>query len=779
MPGEKFLPSGVFSLKCSVCGSDNPDNNQFCNSCGKPLVKPQAPMKQVTPASVPATPAPKGSGILPILLLGGALFLVAALAIGFFVILPMFEEGDTQAGEYDSGFADDSDIWEDDEKDSPAGSLVSDAGSAGSGTTGGLTSAPSPGTRSAPGAVVHGTISTGTSETVAQGTLPASGGTIAVSKPGSAIDGLKITAPAMAYPAGQPVTISSAPITGTTFGSNFNPATPLIEISAGSAYAEEPVRVTIPVTIPDDQFAMAFYYDQANQKLEGIPTSAQDASSITIATRHFSNIVVSFIPKNTLDKLDKVDSMFRPGTDDWEFSNAGSDVARGGHCAGQSVTMMWYFTEQRQKTAAPALYTRFDNNGREKTPDFGRDNTLGYRFASVFQKKMKWDEYQTKVAPYLENVTDGTTLREFRYSMLLTGEPQFVYIARNGGAHAMVCYEASGNTLWIADPNYPGKERMISLEGDSFIPYSSGENSQAIQQAGERQYPKIKYIAKTALYSWPDLADGYAKVLDGTIGNGIFTEYKLAVRVLNADGSEKKLILVPDVGRNIKHVPVEVDEKNVRILFGGLGDDASIYLYQDGKRVNNPLTLNEGTNTFAVEVKKINTLPDGNTTEAWLGFDWVDVVYKPASTAAAAPGLYTAREYHVPDAVWGTPDCKFRTYSDEPTCGQDAGIGQNSFAVACGKPLEKCIDYAWKDGIGNVYTYKLTISTGPDGKPVYSRIHDGYHRSYAKGGVLETRILYKEGKTVEVCSHHVDEGRFWCSVDGDPKIYYKAPGEVT
>ena len=49
----------------------------------------------------------------------------------------------------------------------------------------------------------------------------------------SAINGLVFTAPAGAYPAGQQVTISSAPVSAHTFGNNFNPVTPLISISAG------------------------------------------------------------------------------------------------------------------------------------------------------------------------------------------------------------------------------------------------------------------------------------------------------------------------------------------------------------------------------------------------------------------------------------------------------------------------------------------------------------------------------------------------------------------
>ena len=160
------------------------------------------------------------------------------------------------------------------------------------------------------GKPVHGMITSGPQVAAATGSVSANGGTIAVNQPGSAINGLVFTAPAGAYPAGQQVTISSAPVSAHTFGNNFNPATPLISISAGGNYADEPVLVTIPVTIPEDQFAMAFYYDDATKKLEGLPTARQDGKSLTVATRHFSNIVVSFISKGSLDGIATADSGF-------------------------------------------------------------------------------------------------------------------------------------------------------------------------------------------------------------------------------------------------------------------------------------------------------------------------------------------------------------------------------------------------------------------------------------------------------------------------------------
>jgi len=111
-----------------VCGAENPDKNQFCSSCGKPLPKPQ-PLKNAVPAGagqapVPATPKKSGSGL--ILVAGGALFLIVVILVGLFVILPLFEE-ETPSWE-DSGISSSYDLTDPEDSDqtvdSPGSSSV-------------------------------------------------------------------------------------------------------------------------------------------------------------------------------------------------------------------------------------------------------------------------------------------------------------------------------------------------------------------------------------------------------------------------------------------------------------------------------------------------------------------------------------------------------------------------------------------------------------------------------------------------------------------------------
>ncbi|MDO9323497.1 MAG: hypothetical protein Q7T80_00910 [Methanoregula sp.] len=616
----------------------------------------------------------------------------------------------------------------------------------------------------AAGQVVHGTITTGTPVVAAQGSVPASGGTITVAKPGSPIDGLKFVAPAGAYPSGQQVTISSAPVTGNTFGSYFNPATPMIEINAGQAYADEPILVTIPVNIPDDQFAMAFYYDDATKKLEGVPTASQDSKSITIATRHFSNIIISLIEKGTLDGIKEADSGFRPGVDDWEFTNYGSVVAEGGHCAGQTLSMMWYYTEQQQRAGAPHLNALFDNNGRDKTPAFQRDNTAGYRFASMVQENINWTNFDS-MNPVLKNVSDTNTFRLFKYSILLTGSPQQVVIYSNTGGHAIVCYRVKGNTLYIADPNYWGDERTIDLKGATLGPYSSGANANDIAEKGATSYPKIIYFAKSAMIPWPEIEALYKKFEDGTIGDDKFPKYSIIIGTIGNDGKEIYSLWIPG-GKNSMPPPITVNNKSA--TFYTRSDDPIKlnrmvgYLYQDGKELPEyTLNLKEGSNMVAFEVKHKRTLPDGNLTYDWMGFDWLELNYVPATptptTVTTVPPVgqhYTATLYAVTDSSSYDADCGFADKAYEksgtdPYCEKVPSY--SSMAVMCGKPPGKCIDTSWNNGIHGVFTYYTTIGTRADGSTyVTSRLKDGEMYYYAKDGAVVSQITYKDDKQIRI-----------------------------
>lgn len=378
---------------------------------------------------------------------------------------------------------------------------------------------------------VTGTITTGAKVDLITTTISPSGGTITVTMPGDPVDGLKIEVPPGAYTDTRTFKISSAPIQQHTFGPNFNPLTPLMTIDNGGGYASALITMKIPAKIPQGGFAMAFFYDEANKKLEGVPLLDEDSTSITIVTRHFSSLVVSYYMPDRLGT--KGDSGFRPGKDDWQFENPITYLSRG-ICAGMSLSTAWYYYEKRLN-GAPPLYKLYDNNGNKpETPNLWQDDSLGIRLASTVQAD--YEKTMGSLYNYFNYVrkqqSDELTRRAFEYAMLMTGEPQLVCIWRTGGAHALIVYKIDQNgSLYVADPNRPGRGNLvIEFVDGKFKPYSSAENAEDIRLGRVKVYDSIGYFAKSALIDWRQLTKRWGEFNDRTIGSGkdLFPDYKLS-----------------------------------------------------------------------------------------------------------------------------------------------------------------------------------------------------------------------------------------------------------
>lgn len=372
-----------------------------------------------------------------------------------------------------------------------------------------------------------GTISTGKTVAAASVKVPSSGGTLTVSEPGTPITGLELTIPANAYTDIKTFEISYAPIEKHSFGQDFNPLTPLIKVDNGGDYSAETMTLKIPVKVPEGSFAMGFIYDSKTKKLNGLPTIASDADSITIATSHFSDVIISCI-SDALIKKD-VDSGFRPGIDDWQFINRGSFIAQGGHCAGQSVTALWYYVTQPDGKDL-TLNGRYDNNGNKpSSPSFDYDDNLAYRFVSAVHSDINWDSYANRFWKKMAGANDELTWKLFAYSMQITGEPQETGIySKAGGGHDMICYRVKDGNLYIADPNYPGNnERRIEYSNGKFKPYNSGANFDEIAKGNGKAYETIQYCAKTDTLSWDKIAQRWEEMKDKTVGDNKFPAYQI------------------------------------------------------------------------------------------------------------------------------------------------------------------------------------------------------------------------------------------------------------
>lgn len=395
-----------------------------------------------------------------------------------------------------------------------------------------------------------GNITLGATTPLTTQTLPATGGTIAIP------NGPTFTVSAEAYT--QPTTfkISTTPITKYKLGPLFHPASPLLSIDNGHTYAADPIVVKIPITLARDEFALGFYYDRKTGRLEGLPLVAEDARSITILTRHFSDIVISKAKKEEVIKALPVDSGYLPGADDWQFTNFGSWLAPAGHCAGQAITSLWYYVEKKKAAGERPLYGRYDNNDYGMgTIDLQHDDSWGYRFASVVQSELDWDGLSRRIMRKFNGFNSGLTWLAFAYSIHLTGEPQYIEIwgqstdktgKTTEAGHAMVVYKADATGLYIADPNYHGNaNRKITLANGQLLPYNSGLNKAEIDKGNGISFPTLLYIGKTAIADWPKVAARYGEIATAKIGNDKFPNWKITYMV--QEGPNTKWLDLPKV----------------------------------------------------------------------------------------------------------------------------------------------------------------------------------------------------------------------------------------
>ncbi len=395
---------------------------------------------------------------------------------------------------------------------------------------------------------------------VASETVSSSGGTVIVDDPSSEIDGMEIMVPEGSYSNSRTFRITTAAISSHNLGEYFNPITPLIQIENGSGYADSIMEVTIPISIEDGEIPLGFYYDEITGKLEAIPVKSYTNNSITLLTRHFmpaselsgddeglkginidatTNMIISSLQESIILKQTVINSGFKPGVDDWEFINYGSYIAPPGHCAGQSMTSLWYYYEKKLK-GEKSLFHKYDLINNNIKPSFmSVDNSLGYRFASVIQNDFNFNGWLESLS--LQSSKPAFVFTYFAAAILVTGEPQFILInnSQGRGGHAMIVYKVNlqEGKLYIADPNYPNNRapgngtesiRVVELVNGRLKSYETGLS------AGTESIPmdQIGFAGKTAYIEWSQINKRFKQLADSTIGNiapNTFPQYTISV----------------------------------------------------------------------------------------------------------------------------------------------------------------------------------------------------------------------------------------------------------
>lgn len=466
------------------------------------------------------------------------------------------------------------------------------------------------------------------------------GGSVVVSGSGTSLEGLEITVPPNAYSDGRSFSVSYADIKETKLPQDVQVISPMIIIKNGGGYSEDAMKIKIPVTIPAGSFALGFFWNEKTGELEPLHLWEEDATSITLSTRHFAassvtgtshsaksrtsvqdassigNILILAMDEAKLFALGAVNTNFKPGTDDWEFVNYGSYIAAGGHCAGQSMTAMWYYYEQ--KTQGGKLFGKYDTKA-----NFQEDDPIGYRFASTIQRDFNFDSWIKHIT--FQWSYPPNTFKAFALALYVSKQPQSILMYKASGAdtsgHAMIVNgiemtDKLNGRLLIADPNKPGVQEHIGYVNGVLTTYVTGLRGDGTPI----DFDRFGATGKSTYLNWSSIGGRFNEVTNKTIGNDRFPSYTLWVK----DGVGYELT----DGLNTDADSLVLELKN-----NTPGTQIGYYCYDESHAVvpvtNNAIKLSPGKNKFGFHI--VGKVTRGNppqTTWEYIDFKWITVTYE-------------------------------------------------------------------------------------------------------------------------------------------------------
>jgi len=415
---------------------------------------------------------------------------------------------------------------------------------------------------------------------LATGAVGPGGGSIAVSKPGDPLDGLRIEVPEGAYNEDVNFEISYREISSAELGVETTVSSPMIHIDNGGVFAEKHVMISIPLDVDEADFAMPFYYDETTGELDGILPIAQEGGEVKAVLRHFSELFVITTPKAVLDRSN-ISTSFAHGVDSWQFVNHGTFPEPGGHCAGQSLTAMLYH-KRFQDTGLYGVYDNY-NNTLFATPGLDRDDRLGLRLVTAAQRVHVWNNNES--IQYWVNLQhnwyDELSYYAFAQTMRTTQEPQFVSLEGFGGGngHAIIVYRKFKDRFYVSDPNFPdpSENRVIVYNRTTrkFENYFSG----ATRASSDTIFSEIEYLDKYSMLSMAAFNQLWAQFEAGSVGDDIFPKYAIVGQALTKEGNKVPI-------KKINSAYYQVEGEFIYLQFvpeGGFSHKVIVYEIHEGQ----------------------------------------------------------------------------------------------------------------------------------------------------------------------------------------------------
>jgi hypothetical protein len=388
-------------------------------------------------------------------------------------------------------------------------------------------------------------------DTLAQGSIATSGGTITVNKSGDPLNGLTLTVPAGAYTSTLDITIGSTSNKNLPTANGIVPISPLVHVvTSVGGYAKGAITFKVPATVPANTFPVVVLYDSATGTLEPMTTMAYDGSSVTAITGHLSqpttpslsasrvsgrlfgaatasttqpeSLFVAFgvyaIPVSVLDQ--DWDTHFRPGTNDWEMRSFPTEPVPSQPILGIAATELWYFNSQ----ASPApLNGRFAAVRNEPLSD-----TIGFHWTSLIDNQVSGEVNSFLISAYSAHTTGPGNRDSLQFDNIrayfalptLNGGrplPVFVEVQSTTFFYYLIAYRATGGQIFVSDPVSPGdSSRFIQLGSGGMLPYVNPVYRPGLSFTTPLSTPLGLAIPL------PTLASSYTRVVAGTVGNELF-----------------------------------------------------------------------------------------------------------------------------------------------------------------------------------------------------------------------------------------------------------------
>ncbi|RDB02276.1 papain-like cysteine protease family protein [Runella aurantiaca] len=489
---------------------------------------------------------------------------------------------------------------------------------------------------------------------IKQSVINPDGGKLIIDDPKSPISGFSIDIPEGAYSTAQTFKISTGKIVKHDLGPNFNPITNVIRVESGGNFAEKIVKLTVPISIPPNHFAMAFTYSKNSKQFSFLPILSISENNIELGATSFgsgsidsesmSNVLVGdsdhldvFISSIENSKLVNFEGStgFTPGEDDWEFPNTGSIFTPNGNCSGMSRTAMYYYNYIKPLKKKPLFgnkdYGRFIEKNDKGNDKLWFDNSLGIRLVSVVQPHQEILLVQEYLSIFFQKyinkeIFDKQQYYQILYYFLLSNysigqpKPKPIYLALSNygkeGGHAIILTGVDDNGLLVADPNIPGETRTIAYNSlGGFEMYKNEEGN------GVGEYRTFVGLPQN-LFDDTNISFKFKEADLGTVGNDKFKKEKFYVSNINKNTELKDGVIIYG---------------QFRVLDGC--EDCKIQIYNsEATRLHTAeyydettdLDLNVGKHTIGIYVKKRHVDITNVPTYEWSDFQWFDIEVRSA-----------------------------------------------------------------------------------------------------------------------------------------------------